>query len=119
MSTHKDMDNNSKIEDVLPTMHDPEEFLRCVLITMDECEREHGKGKARVRIGITGTGQYPNHKVAYIDTDGIERDYGAFYGTNPFRDVSLGVEKWSHTTDPDTREDVRRHLGEVRRARRR
>ena len=49
------------IADVLPTLHDPENYLRNVLENLMAYRRKHGH--SQVRIGITGYGVAPDHPV--------------------------------------------------------
>ena len=63
---------------VRDTLPDPEKFARTVLGTMRPCLKEHGN--AHVRIGITGEGKAPYHKVIYFDSQGAEQLYGSFAG---------------------------------------
>lgn len=58
--------NNALIEDVLPTLSNPEEYVRVVLDNLYKCEREHTS--CTVRIGVTGEG-----KAATCTVVGAER----------------------------------------------
>ena len=59
------------IADVLCTLQKPEEYLRVILAHLSECRMRHGS--ASVRLGTTGTGKLPYHKVAYTDAGGTEQ----------------------------------------------
>ena len=101
---------NAIIADVVPTLSDPEEYVRLIVATMAPCYKEHKN--ARVRIGITGEGKMPYHKITFADRDGIETFYGAFGGFNQFRDVKIHESTWS--TAFTTFEDVQALLGKLR-----
>lgn len=49
------------IADVLPTLNDPDKYLRNVLENLTNCSREHRQ--LQVRIGITGYGVAPYYRV--------------------------------------------------------
>lgn len=77
--------SDATIADVVPTLQNPEEYLRVVLQNMFDCNQKHSR--VLVRIGITGTGQVPYHKVSFIDPDGLENVYAAYDGKHPFKDA--------------------------------
>jgi len=64
-----------------------------------------------VRIGITGTGQEPSHKVVYHDPNGEEVTVEAFGGRVPF-ETPLQTHAWSAVAM--TFADVQKLLGEIR-----
>ena len=80
------------IRDVLPTLVDPEEFVRVIVGHLSQCFKQHQH--ATVRIGITGKGLYPSHKVVYDDSDGKETLFGAFAESLRFTE-NIGDSNWS------------------------
>src|SRR5690348_1645104 len=84
---------NATIEDVLPTLSDPEEYVRTVVSTMAPCYVKHGN--ASVRIGITGEGKMPYHKVSYKALGDKEELYEAYGGGSPFYGVTVHQNTWS------------------------
>jgi hypothetical protein len=53
--------SNSTIRDVRTDLAQPERYVRLVLANIMASEREHGP--VVVRIGITGTGQFPHYRI--------------------------------------------------------
>lgn len=51
----------STISDVRHTLAQPERYVRVVLSNIVGAEREHGP--VVVRIGVTGTGQFPHYRL--------------------------------------------------------
>src|SRR5690242_16492769 len=84
---------DATIEDVIPTLLEPKEYVRVVLETMAPCYQTHGN--SRVYIGITGEGKMPYHKVIFTDPGGRETLYGAFGGTSRFEGVNIRENTWS------------------------
>jgi hypothetical protein len=99
------------IRDVLSTLTDKEEYARTVLEHLMACQSKHGRGNAFVRIGITGTGQFPSHKVTYDDPQGVEAVFDAYADRTRFTE-NLQVHTWS--TARMSVEEVRALLGEMR-----
>jgi hypothetical protein len=77
---------------------------------MNPCFVKHGN--ARVRIGITGEGKIPYHKVTFMSADGHEQFYDAFAGESRFQGVKVLENTWS--TGFMTYEDVQALLGKLR-----
>ena len=102
------------ITDVLPSLAKPEEYVRVVLGHMAKCNKD--KGNARVRIGVTGTGKYPSHKVVYSDDDGVEQLYGAWGEEIPFSGVAIHTDTWSSRSM--NFDEVRELIGQIRGLRR-
>lgn len=67
---------DATVDSISDRLDNPEKFARTVLGTMHPCLKEHGN--AYVRIGITGEGKAPYHKVVYTDEAGEERLFGSF-----------------------------------------
>jgi hypothetical protein len=107
----KTLKTDDTIRDVLPTLADKEEYTRIVLEHLMACQSKHGKGNAHVRIGITGTGRFPSHKVTYDDPDGVEILFGAYAERNRFTE-NIQVHTWSAARM--SVEEVRVLLGELR-----
>ena len=97
------------IRDVLPTLVDPEEFVRVIIGHLSQCSKLHLH--ATVRIGITGKGLYPSHKVMYDDADGKETLFGAFAESLRFTE-KIGESNWS--TARMTYAEVRSLMTEIR-----
>ena len=73
------------------------------------CSRQHGN--AYVRIGITGLGTYPSHKVIYTDSKGDEILFEAYAERTPFTE-NIGIHNWSSARM--SVEEVKVLLGEIR-----
>ena len=101
---------DATIEDVLDTLHDREGYVRTILGHMAACRSRHGN--ASVRIGITGKGREPSHKVMYVDADGNELLFDAFGGTVSFGDSRVHEDTWS--TSATTFEEVKSLIGKIR-----
>lgn len=101
---------DATIADVLPTLQKPEDYVRTILSNLSVCKREHGN--ALVRIGVTGTGQVPYHKITYVEPDGSEQLFAAFDGKHRFQGVEVGAAAWS-TSGMDFVE-VQGLLGKIR-----
>jgi hypothetical protein len=99
------------IRDVVSTLADKEEYTRVVLEHLMACQSKHGKGNAHVRIGITGTGQFPSHKVIYDDPEGVETLFDAYAERTRFTE-NIQVHTWS--TERMSVDEVRSLLGERR-----
>ena len=80
------------IRDVRPTLTNPENYVVTVLSHLMECRRLHDNGQ--VRIGITGQGRVPSHKVMYRDTNGKEVLCKAYAEDNPFTEI-IQEHTWS------------------------
>ncbi len=102
--------SDSTIRDVQSTLAKPDEYVRVVLGHMMSCFKQHGN--AYVRIGITGHGTHPSHKIVYTGPEGEEALFGAFGERLPFTDNIIHVNTWS-TARMSTAE-VREFLGEMR-----
>jgi hypothetical protein len=102
------------IGDVIPTLSNAEEYVRIVLGNLSACKKAHGN--ASVRIGITGQGKIPSHKVEYRDRLGELVLFGAFDQDRPFTDVGIQEHTWSTATL--TFAEVQQLLGDIRNFRR-
>ena len=87
---------DATITDVLPTLAKPEEYVRVVLGHLAGCNKDNGN--AHVRIGVTGTGKFPSHKIVHFDDAGVEHLYGAWGEETPFSDVKIHTDTWSTRT---------------------
>jgi hypothetical protein len=101
---------DATIASVLPTLAKPEEYICAVLGNLSRCRKI--QGNAHVRIGITGKGMFPSHKVLYTDATGNELMYGAFDQDRPFTEVKIHENTWS--TASMTFGEVQSLLGEIR-----
>lgn len=61
------MKPDSRLEDVLHTLSDPEEYVRGILASFDICG--FNRDEAAIRIGVSGTGVFPN----YCIEEGLEQ----------------------------------------------
>jgi hypothetical protein len=102
--------SDSTLADLNCTLTDPERHVANVLHTMAECRREHGN--AHVRIGITGEGKAPFHKVLYRAPDGQEHLFGSYFGRN--KDEKYQVHEHTWSTNSMSFEEVQHLLGEIR-----
>ena len=100
---------DSTIRDVQPTLGAPEEYVRVVLGHLSACFKQHGN--AYVRIGITGSGAFPSHKVVYTNADGGEVLFKAYAERTPF-DTEIHIHTWSSARM--SVKEVQTLLGEIR-----
>lgn len=101
---------DATIEDVVPTLTTPKEYVRAIVSTMVPCFQKHGN--ATVRIGITGEGKMPFHKISFVGKDGKVEVFGAYSGESVFQDVKIHENTWS--TSSMTYDEVRELLGKLR-----
>ena len=102
--------SDATLADIRDRLAKPEDHVATVLLTMQPCRKAHGN--AYVRIGITGTGKAPYHKVVYLDTDGAEQLFGSLYGRNMDADYQVHENTWS--TKMMSFAEVQTLLGEIR-----
>ena len=102
--------SNTTIADLLPTLQRPEEYVRVVLANMHACKRVHGN--AMVKVGITGSGQVPYHKITFFTAEGSEELFDAFDGKHRFKGVEVGTASWS--TENLSFDQVQALLGSIR-----
>jgi hypothetical protein len=75
---------DATIAEIVDKLGDPEEYVRCVLGNMLDCEKRYGN--ASVRIGTTGHGIAPHYRVEPTKFDDIDqaidsiKDLVAFHG---------------------------------------
>jgi ribulose bisphosphate carboxylase small subunit len=110
MPIYKDIRKDATIREVLPTLLRKEEYLRVVIGHMSECKKQHQN--AFVRIGVTGQGKVPSHKIVYDNPDGKETFFKAWGEETLFTDVKIHESTWS--TARMSWEEVRDLLGEIR-----
>ncbi len=106
----KPLKKDATLNDVVDTLLQPEDHVRRVLSTLSACRMAHGN--ASVRIGITGQGKIPAHKVVYADDSGKEVMFGAYDQDRPFTDVAIHEDTWSTKTMTFT--EVQALLGQMR-----
>jgi hypothetical protein len=109
MPTYKTMPKDATIRDVLPTLANQDEYLRVVIMHMSECRQQHQN--VFVRIGVTGTGKYPSHKIVYDDRTGQECLFKAWGEETLFTGVKIHNDTWS--TVRMTWDEVRELRGEI------
>jgi len=102
---------NTTIKNVQHTLQKPEEYVRIVLSHLMDCKREK-QAAPLVRIGVTGVGKVPYHKVIYKSDEGLEVLFGAYDGEHKFSGPIQDGDTWS--TVAMTIADVRSALGEIR-----
>jgi len=56
---------DATLADVISTLDQPEEYVRCVLGNMHACKKEQD-GDVAVTIGITGEGKVPFYRVDFV-----------------------------------------------------
>ena len=98
------------LDDVLPTLNDPQEYVRVVLDNLYKCEREHDT--CTVRIGITGEGKAPYYRIDYKSSDGSTGLFGSFAGKIAGQGIETHDETWSSRSM--TKEEVATVLGRIR-----
>jgi hypothetical protein len=72
------------------------------------CRSKHGN--AHVRIGITGTGRFPSHKIVYASADGAETLFCAYAERTHFTET-IHEHTWS--SNRMSLDEVRALLGEM------
>lgn len=102
---------DSTLADVKDALLKPERHVATVLRTMYPCRKEHGN--AHVRIGITGEGKVPYHKVVYFGSDGREHLFGSYDGHNKDEGHQIHERTWS--TKTMSFDEVQSLLGDIRR----
>jgi len=105
-----ELPRDATIKSVLGSLGKREDYILCVLKHMRLCEAKHGP--AYVRIGVTGTGQYPCHKIVYDHASGAEVLFEAYDEDRPFTDVEVGTRDWSSARM--SHDQVKDLLGHVR-----
>lgn len=87
---------DSTLASIWQKLHDPDAYVRGVLLALLERDAE----RAGVRIGISGTGQYPCYQI--MRPDGPHGGYlpGERYNDNhtPFTNASISETAWSNKT---------------------
>lgn len=101
---------DATLEEVEPTLLNAEKHVAAVLGTMLPCRREHGN--AHVRIGITGEGKVPYHKVVYLDEAGDEQLFASFDGRNKSENYRVHENTWSSRSMSFV--EVQAQLGRIR-----
>ena len=103
---------DATIENVLPTLQKPEEYVRVILENLYKCEREHQT--CSVRIGITGEGKAPYYRIDYLDQDGSLGLFGSFSGKVAGQGIETHEETWSNKSM--TKSEVAEVLGRIRKS---
>ena len=98
------------LDDVLPTLNDPEEYVRVVLDNLYKCEREHAS--CTVKLGITGEGKAPYYRIDYIDENGATGLFGSYAGKVAGKGIETHEETWSSRSM--TKDEVAAVLGKLR-----
>ena len=93
MMARDSIPSDATIESIQHLLDNPEKFTRTVLGTMRPCLKQHGN--AYVRIGITGEGKAPYHKVVFTDASGAEQLYGSFAGKVMDETYKVHERTWS------------------------
>ena len=101
---------DSTLEELLSSLATPEEQVRSVLATMGPCRKAHGN--AHVRIGVTGEGKAPYHKVFYRTGEGTEELFGTYYGERRDDSFQAGRSAWS--TRSSSYEEIQTLIGSIR-----
>jgi hypothetical protein len=104
--------NDATIHDVMPTLNNPENYVRGVLSRLHECKQ--ARGNASVRIGTTGQGLIPYYRVVYIDGAGKEQIFGAYYGDNHAAFDTFKAPNSTWSTGSMTYDEVQQLLGKIR-----
>lgn len=110
MANGEPIPSDSTLEDVRGTLIDAERHVATVLGTMSPCKKQHGN--AHVRIGVTGEGKVPYHKVVFFDGEGKEQLYAAFDGRNKNELYTVHEKTWS--TRSMSFAEVQFLLGDIR-----
>jgi hypothetical protein len=108
---------DARIADVIDTLDDPVEYVRCVVGNF--LAHNFDRQRATVRMGVSGKGIIPNYAIEQGGEAGIFELRRCFHGRNHkeiLEDVFQG-ENWSSATMSFT--EVQTLLGELRRRARR
>lgn len=102
---------DATLRDVLPSLPNPESFVRQVVGVMHEAAKEHGE--IVVRLGITGTGKAPNYRIEDANSGAplIALD-GANHQRWPDGENFSAATNWSSAAM--TKDEVAKLLGELR-----
>lgn len=102
---------DSTLRTVMPMLADPDAFVSRAFGVMHRQTREHGH--VAMRLGITGTGQFPNYRIEDAATGrAIVAIDGANHEPWPEGERFDAIGTWSEATM--SREDVEALLGEIR-----
>jgi hypothetical protein len=77
------IENTTTIEEVVEKLTRPEEYVRRVLVHMDECKKQFGEPS--VRIGVSGKGRAPHYQIEYPNECGVSQRYGTYRGSSDKR----------------------------------
>ena len=105
-----ELPSDAVLDDVLATLHKPEEYVRIVLDNLYKCEREHAS--CTMRLGITGEGKAPYYRIDYEDEDGSKGLFGSFAGKVAGQGIETHEETWS--SKAMTKDEVTSVLGRLR-----
>ena len=108
--TRNTIPDDAILDDVLPTLQKPEEYVRVILDNLYKCEREHAS--CSMRIGITGEGKAPYYRIDYVNEDGSEGLYGSFAGKIAGQGIDTHEATWSSRAM--TKDEVATVLGKLR-----
>ncbi len=105
------LSQDATLRDVLPSLDNPENFVRQALGVMHDATKEHGS--VVMRLGITGTGRAPNYRLENAETgDPIMALDGANHRRWPDGEIFLAAPNWS--TAVMSKDAVANLLGEIR-----
>lgn len=85
--------NDSTVKTVWPHMTHQQNYIEGVFQNLVDCHEVYKN--ALVRIGITGTGQKPCYRIAYL-TSGVESIFGSFWDNHqPLEKKDAINDNWS------------------------
>lgn len=102
----------STLRSIRPLLADDSSFIGRAFDVLRRVERDHGGGSLLLRVGITGTGQYPNYRIDDLDGLAIAAIDGGSHQRWPGQDASDAATNWSDAAMTLT--EVRVLLAEVR-----
>lgn len=85
---------DSTVETVWPDLTHRKQYVSGALQKMRQCAAANGN--ARIKIGVTGTGQKPYYRVFYISDVGVEEIFGSFYDNHDPLEIGFAqTDNWS------------------------
>ncbi len=101
---------DATLRDLLSRLADPDAFVSRTFGVMHKAAKTYGD--VRMRLGITGTGQYPNYRIEDADGQPLMAINGANHEPWPEGETFDGAGTWSQASM--TKQEVESLLGEIR-----
>lgn len=102
---------DATLRDAKSGLADPEHFISQAFGVMHRIAKDHGD--VRLRLGVTGTGQFPNYRIEDANSgEAVAALNGANHEPWPEGEKFDGVGTWSESTM--SKQEVEELLGEIR-----